>query len=27
MGYVLLYEIENGDVYVLAVRHRKEAGY
>lgn len=26
-GYVLLYRIENSLVYILAVRHQKEAGY
>lgn len=26
-GYLLLYRIENTLVYILAVRHQKEAGY
>jgi toxin ParE1/3/4 len=26
-GYMLLYEIENDNVLVLTVRHRKEVGY
>lgn len=26
-GYLLLYRIENSLVYILAVRHQKEAGY
>jgi plasmid stabilization system protein ParE len=26
-GYVLLYEIHDGNVLVLAVRHQKEVGY
>lgn len=26
-GYVLLYQIENALVYILAVRHQKEVGY
>ena len=26
-GYVLLYRVENPLVYILAVRHQKEAGY
>ena len=26
-GYVLLYRIEGALVYILAVRHQKEAGY
>ena len=27
LGYLLLYQIENTLVYVLAVRHQKESGY
>ena len=26
-GYVLLYRIENSFVYILSVRHQKQAGY
>jgi toxin ParE1/3/4 len=26
-GYILLYRVENSRVYILAVRHQKEAGY
>ena len=26
-GYLLLYRVENSFVYILAVRHQKEAGY
>lgn len=26
-GYVLLYQVENALVYILAVRHQKEVGY
>lgn len=26
-GYVLLYRIKNSFVYILAIRHQKEAGY
>lgn len=26
-GYIVLYEVEGETVYILAVRHQKEAGY